>query len=26
VLMGVLAAFVYFIWPMMGMPVLAPKV
>jgi sodium-dependent dicarboxylate transporter 2/3/5 len=26
VLMVVLAAFVYFIWPLMGMPVLAPKV
>jgi len=25
VLMAVLALFVYFIWPMMGMPVLAPK-
>ena len=25
-LMGVLARFVYFIWPMMGMPVLAPMV
>ncbi len=25
-LMGVLALFVYFIWPLMGMPVLAPKV
>jgi len=25
VLMAVLAVFVYFIWPMMGMPVLAPK-
>ncbi|MEJ2672418.1 MAG: SLC13 family permease [Deltaproteobacteria bacterium] len=26
VLMAVLAAFVYFIWPLMGMPVLAPKI
>jgi sodium-dependent dicarboxylate transporter 2/3/5 len=26
VLMGLLAIFVYFIWPLMGMPVLAPKV
>jgi sodium-dependent dicarboxylate transporter 2/3/5 len=26
VLMAVLAAFIYFIWPAMGMPVLAPKV
>jgi sodium-dependent dicarboxylate transporter 2/3/5 len=26
VLMVVLAAFVYFIWPLMGMPVLAPKI
>jgi len=25
VLMVVLAVFVYFIWPLMGMPVLAPK-
>ena len=25
VLMAVLAVFVYFIWPLMGMPVLAPK-
>ena len=25
VLMGLLAIFVYFIWPLMGMPVLAPK-
>ena len=25
VLMGVLAIFVYFIWPLMGMPVLAPR-